>query len=348
MDHSNIENLGETGDLDWERALSQYQTVMVSGTKTMQIKAMTMLASLSKNAPENVLARIIPYLTKILGDYHPNQSGCSLQKASAYCLKCIACRGNGELAKEIGRHGAAISLLRWLPHSDGVFQEVLIKCLLVVVTFCNTSRTVVASNGGLEILISLLDSCTANIRLYLLEVLSALALLREVRRALTRLGGLHFLVEAASCGSMVSRERSCQAIGLIGVSGRGRHTLVDLGVIPVLIGLLREGDHSTKLVAGNALGVISAHVDYIRPVAQAGAICLFAELFQGSDFHDNLIAENVFCILAVAEENAIEIAGHLVRILREGDDESKFSAACLMSQTLSICGSAIGYNSYPN
>lgn len=39
------------------------------------------------------------------------------------------------------------------------------------------------------------------------------------------------------------------------------------------------------------------------------------------------IAENVFCILAVAEGNAVLIAEQLVRILREGDSEAKFAAS---------------------
>ncbi|KAF7831303.1 vacuolar protein 8 [Senna tora] len=332
MDISDLREVDETCNLDWEKALSQFQNVMVSGTMGMQIKAMIMLAHQSKHAPESVLSRIIPHLTGILGDYQSNQSsGFSLQKASAYCLKCIASRGDGELAMEIGRHGAATSLLRWLSHSDGEFQEVLIKCLLVVVTFSNRSRAAVASSGGLEIIISLLDLCTDDdIRLYLLEILSALALLKDVRRALARFGGLHLLVEAASSGTMVSRERACQAIGLLGVPRRSRRMLIEIGVIPVLVELLSEGDETTKLVAGNALGVISAHVDYIRPVAQAGVISLYAELLQGLERTGKDIAEDVFCILAVAEENAIEIVGHLVRILREGDEESKASAAEVM------------------
>ncbi|XP_028779011.1 uncharacterized protein LOC114735476 [Neltuma alba] len=326
MSHSDIESIDET-IINWEQALSQYETVMCSGTETMQIKAMTKLARLSKHAPEGLLVRIIPHLIENLDDYHSVNSDCSLQKASAYCLKCIACRGDGGLAKEIGRLDGANPLLWWLSHSNGEFQVVLIKCLLVLVTFCNSSRAVVAGNEGVEIIISLLNSYTDDVRLYLLEILSALALLRDVRRALTRLGSLKFLVEAASCGSMVSRERACQAIGLLGVPRRARRTLVELGVIPVLVDCLRDGDHIMKLVAGNALGVISAHIDYSRLVGQSGVISLYAELLQGPDPSGKEIAEDVFCILAVAEENAVEITRHLVRILREGDDESKASAA---------------------
>ncbi|KAK7305216.1 hypothetical protein VNO77_43117 [Canavalia gladiata] len=316
--------------VDWEQELSKYQNVVASGTKSMKIKAMVMLARFSKHAPEHVLGRTIPILTEILADDASNDSAPSLQEAAAYCLKCIACRGDGGLAIEIGGHGATQSLMRLLPHSDGRMQKVLIKCLLVIVSFCNASRIVVATNGGVEIIISLLNSCTNDTRRYLLEILSVLALRREVRKALTRLGALHFLVEAAGFGSMVSRERACQAIGLLGVTRQARRTLVELGMIPVLVELFRDGDHATKLVVGNSLGVISAHVDYIRPVARAGAIPLYAELLEGPDPSGKEIAEDVFCILAAAETNAVEIAGHLVRILRDGDDEAKASAADVM------------------
>ncbi|TXG68103.1 hypothetical protein EZV62_009378 [Acer yangbiense] len=106
---------------------------------------------------------------------------------------------------------------------------------------------------------------------------------------------------------------------------RCRH--VELGVIPVLVDLFRVGDSTTKVVAGNSPGVISVHVDYIRLVAEAGAILLYAELLQVPDFIGKEIAEDLFCVLAVAKENAVSIAEHLVRILREGDDESKTVAA---------------------
>jgi len=59
----------------------------------------------------------------------------SIQEAAAYCLKCIACRGDGELAVEIGGDGATHSLMRLLPHSDGRMQKVIIKCFLVIDSF---------------------------------------------------------------------------------------------------------------------------------------------------------------------------------------------------------------------
>jgi hypothetical protein len=76
---------------------------------------------------------------------------------------------------------------------------------------------------------------------------------------------------------MVSRERACQAIGLLRVLRLARRRPVELGVIPVLMELFRVGDSTTKVVAGNSLGVISAHVDYIRLVAEVGAIPLLVK-----------------------------------------------------------------------
>lgn len=314
----------KTENFNWEVTLRNYENVIGSGTQSMKIKAMFMLAKYSKKAPEHVLSTIIPILIEILDHNIANDSAPSLlQEASAYCLKCIACRGDGSLAIEMGEHGVAHSLIRLLPRADGKMLKVLIKCLLVVVSFCDTSRTFVAANGGLEIIISLLSSCSDDVRLYLLEILSALALRMEVRRELIRLGALRFIVEAAGVGSMISRERACQSIGLVGLSREGKRMLFELGVISVLVELFRDGDNTTKLVASNTLGVLLNHVDYIRPIAQAGAVPLYAELLQGDDVSGKEIAEDVFCILAVAEANAVEIVGHLVRLLREGDDEAK-------------------------
>ncbi|XP_015938173.1 protein spotted leaf 11 [Arachis duranensis] len=319
----------ESGDIDWENELRKFQNAIATGTKSKRIKAMSMLARYSKHAPEHVLARTIPFLMEILG--HNNRSidsaNFSLQMASAYCLKCIACRSD-ELVTQMGANGAAQLLLNLLPHSDGMFLKVLVKCLLVVVGFCNTSRAVVATAGGLGIIVDKLSSCEdRGIRRYLLEILSLLALRRNVRREIVRLDALHYVVEAVGVGSMVSRERACQAIGMFGVTREGRRAVVELGAILPVVELFCSGDHTTKLVAGNTLGVISAHVDCIRSIAQAGAIPLYSELLEGGDPSGKDIAEDAFCVLAVDEANAIEIVGHLVRIMRDGDNEAKAAAA---------------------
>ena len=326
MGHSEAEKIQEKLNPDWEKAFNQYENVISSGTEAMRMKATVKLAHFCKYAPQSILARTIPILAEILSKVPSNNSSQPIQEAAVYCLKCIACRGDGGLVIEIGQSGAIVSILRLLPHSDNGFERVMIKCLWVLVNFGKINREIVARNG-LEVIINMLNLRTDGTRRYLLEMLSALTLLREVRRVLTSLGGICFLVEAARCGSMVSRERACQAIGLLGVTRRVRRMLVELGVIPVLVELFRDGDSTTKLVAGNSLGVISAHIDYIRPVAQAGAIPLYAELLQGPDPSGKEIAEDVFCILAVAEMNAIEIAEHLVGILKEGDDAAKAAAA---------------------
>lgn len=327
MGHSGTENIHEKLNADWEKAFNQYEHVISSGNEAMRIKGTIKLAHLAKHGPEKILAGTIPILAELLSNGPSNNSSQPIQEAAVYCLKCIARRGDGGLATEIGESGAIQSILRLLPDSDNGFGRVMIKCLWILVNFGSMNREIVARNGGLEIIINMLNLHVDATRKYLLEILSALTLLREVRRVLTSLGGLHFLVEAARCGSMVSRERACQALGLLGVTRLARRMLVELGVIPVLVELFRDGDSRTKLVVGNSLGVISAHIDYIRPVAQAGAIPLYAELLRGPEPIGREIAEDAFCILAVAEVNAVEIAEHLVGILREVDDEAKAAAA---------------------
>lgn len=315
-------------DTNWEEAFNRFEQAVVSGSEALQVKALTKLARVSKFAPQDILAATIPILARLLGEN--NFSGNltrSIQQAAAYCLKQIASQADGALATEIGQSGVINSVLRLFPQSDDSLRTILVKCLRVFVTFGNENRVIVARNGGLEIVIDLLNSCNDGTRRYLLEILSALALLREVRRVLICLGGLRYLVEAVSFGCVVSRERACQAIGLLGVTGRARRLLVELGVIPGLVELFHIGDWTTKLVAGNTLGVIAAHVEYIRPVAEAGAIPLYAELLQGPDSTGKEISEDVFCILAVSEANANAIAEHLVRILREGDNEANAAAA---------------------
>ncbi|XWS27763.1 hypothetical protein CRYUN_Cryun25bG0008600 [Craigia yunnanensis] len=308
---------------NWEEALNHFKMVIDCGTEAMRIKAIIKLAQLSNLAPEYILGHTVPILANLIADHTSDNSSLSLQGVVVYCLKCIACQGDGRLANEIGQSGALLSILRLLPESDGSFQRVAVKCLWCLVNLSNDNRVIVAMNGGLEIIVNMLNSYMVSVRRYLLEILSALSLLRVVRRGLASLGGLRFLVEAASCGNMLSRERACQAIGLLGVTRRARRMLVDVGVIPVLVELLRVGDSATKLVAGNSLGVISAHIDYIGLVAQAGAIPLFAELVQRPEPLGHEVAEDAFCLLAVTEANAVSIAEHLVRILREGNDEAK-------------------------
>ncbi|XP_022936629.1 uncharacterized protein LOC111443172 [Cucurbita moschata] len=327
MGHSQIHRASEKPNLDWEAALKQYENVMATESEAVKVKATIKLASLSNDAPHNILNSTIPIIAKHLEVNPISNSSQSMRGAAAYCLKRISRQGDGTLATAVAHSGALESILRSLPDTSGGFRKILVKCIWSIVTCDKPSRVIVARNGGLEVVIGMFDSVVDGTRRYLLEILSALALVREVRKALISLRGLPFLVQAARYGCMASRERACQAIGLIAITRRGRHMLVELGVIPVLIELFCEGDYVTKLVAGNSLGIVSAHVAYIRPVAQAGAIPLFADLLQWPNPIAKEIAEDVFCLLAVAEANAVLIFDHLVRILKEGDDEGKAAAA---------------------
>lgn len=307
---------------EWDDAFHSYEEIINNGSENSKLRATIKLADLLDRAPKNLLSLTVPILTRLI----EGPSG-PVQEAAAYCLKCLTCHEDHELVTLVCVPRTLASLVRILLCSNGRCQRYLIKCLWGVVTYARDSRVYVFASGGLEVVVGMLASVTDNRRRYLLEILSALALVREVRRALVSLGELRLLIEAAKFGSMVSRERAAQALGLLGVTRRARRALVALGAIQALVDLLREGDSLTKVVAGNALGVISSHVDYIRPVAQAGVIPLYAELLQGTEPLGREVAEDVFCVLAVVEVNAVEITEHLVRILQEGHAEAKAAAA---------------------
>ena len=78
--------------------------------------------------------------------------------------------------------------------------------------------------------------------------------------------------------------------------------------------------------------MISAHVDCIRPLAQAGAIPLYIELLRGAEPLEKEIAEDVFCVLAIAEVNAVSIAQNLAQILTQNDDKAKAVAAEILGR----------------
>lgn len=302
-----------------------YEEVIKNGTETLKLRATMKLVSLLDSVPKHFLLLTVPILIGIIDGTMCNPG--PLQETAAYCLKCIACEEDSELLTLICMPRTIASFVRILKQSDGRCRRYMIKCLWGMASSVKDSRVHIFSSGGLEVIVVMLASCTDSGRRYLLEILSALTLTRDVRRALTCIGGLGLLIEAAKHGSMVSRERAAQALGLLGVVKKARRTLVGLGVIPVLADLLQDGDVSTKVVAGNALGIISSHVDFIRPVAKAGVIPLYAELLRGPEPLGREVAEDVFCVLAVAESNAIEISEHLVRILQEDNAEAKAAAA---------------------
>lgn len=310
---------------EWDDAFHSYEEIINHGSENSKSRATIKLAHLLDRVPKHLLSLTVPILIRLIEG--PWESSSPVQEAAAYCLKRLTCYGDHELVTLVCAPRTLASLVRNLLCSEGRCQEHLIKCLWGVVTYARESRVYVFASDGLEVVVNLLALCTDARRRYLLEILSALALVREVRRTLVSMGALRFLVEAAKCGSMVSRERAAQALGLLGVTRRARRALVALGAIPALVDLLRDGDPTTKMLAGNALGVISSHVDYIRPVAQAGVIPLYAELLRGTEQLGREVAEDVFCVLAVVEVNAVEITEHLVRILQEGHAEAKVAAA---------------------
>ncbi|KAF3610262.1 hypothetical protein DY000_02049718 [Brassica cretica] len=316
-------------NLDWETEFNRFEQAISSSPAPIRVRSVIKLSAFANQSPESILTRAIPILAGVLRvSDDPDRS---VQAAAAHCLKRIACLG-GEFAATMGRCGVIASLLGLLleaANDNGiVLRRIWVKCLWSLVTFGSSIRIGLARLGGVEIVTRELNTWEDDSsRWCLLEILTALTTIRESRRVLVHNGGLKFLVEAAKVGNFASRERACHAIGLIGVTRRCRRLLVEAGVVPALVDLFRDGDEKGKLLAGNALGIIAAQSEYIRPVTEAGSIPLYVELLSGGDPMGKDIAEDVFCILAVAEGNAVLIAEQLVRILREGDNESKFAAS---------------------
>lgn len=326
MDQSGSEGSQPESSTRWEEAFNLYQEVILGHDEALSVQATIKLARLSSHAPESIIVQTVPILVNLLCGSSTSEST-SMLTACAYCLKCIACQGDGRLAAIIAQTGATKFILSILPHSEGHLQKILLKCLRNVVAFGVADQMIVFGDDGLEVILDMLKSCFDGLRKFLLEILSTLALSREARRVIFSLGRVNFIVESAGQGSMISRTRAAQAIGLFGLVRRVRRMLVDLGAIQVLTELLRDGDTSAKLVSSNALGVISSHANFIRPVAEAGTIPLYADLLQGPEPMGKEIAEDVFCILAVDEPYALRIAEHLVRILGGNNSEAKAAAA---------------------
>lgn len=320
-------------NINWDEVFHLYANVIAHENDALRVKATIKLARMSNRAPENILSITVPILVELLESpsHNPNPP---VQEASAYCLKCIACIGEGKLATLIGQSGVIPILLRLLPNSDGSFRKGLLKCLRNVVTFGEPNRLIVASNGGTEIVLNMLDSCSDDSTLILLEILSALALKREVRKLILSSGGVWFLVESARLGSLISRSRAAQAIGLLGLIKGARRELVNAGAIPVLMELINDGDMSMRLVAANALGVILTDADNIWPIAESGVVPLYTELLKGSDPIGREIAGDVLYTLATVEENAFAIVKHFTGILTGDNGEAKSLAGDILRHLL--------------
>lgn len=310
----------DSSSINWHQAVQVYMNTIACESEDLQLKATLQLARVSKNAPETILVATIPALVDLLS------STPRMQAAAAYALGCIAPKYDGRLCPMIGQLGAIPSLVRLINTSEEVFQKVLLRCLRALVSFDGPNREILMVSDGLEMTLDFLCRCTDERRRYLLEILSALSMLRQVRRVLVGFGAIEFVVEALSNGKMISRIRAAQTIGMVGISRRVRHMLVENGVIPALVALFNEANSLDRLVAANALGVISSHVDYLKPVAQGGAISLYVELLKGPEPLGKEIAEDAFCVLAVEEENAVMISEQMVRILEGNSEEAKSAA----------------------
>lgn len=309
----------------WDQIVQSSVRLLNCDRELVQIRATIKLGRIAKSVPEDILEQTVPHVVALLN--HPSHSQpLSIQETASFCLGRLACRGE-KLSSKIGDSGTLPILLRLLQESEGRMQRVVVKALRELVICTQSNQVILARSGGVETIIHLMASSSDDIKNCAAEILSAMTSLKEVRRAIVGMHGIPVLIQSARLGRIASRARAAQAIGLLGVTRRTRRMLVNAGAIPALIELLREGDLAAKLVSGNALGIISAHVDYLRPVAQAGAIPLFAELLEGNDPQGKEIAEDVFSILAVAEENAIAIAEHLIRILQGSNPEAKAAAA---------------------
>lgn len=322
LEMSEANEAESSNSIDWNEQFNLFAKVLASEKDALKIRAVVKLAKMSKDAPENILELAVPMLLELLRSQSP-----LVQEASAYCLKCIA----SGYANLIGQPRVVSTLLSLLSNSREGLLRALLKCIRNVVLFGTNSRKILVSHGGLQIVLDMIDNCSGESKLILLEILSTLALIREGRNFVLNSMRVHLLVEAAKCGSMTSRTRAAQAIGLLGLNKRAGRLLEGVGAIPVLILLLEEGDPPMKLVVGNALGVIFSCTcfDHIRLIAlsQPQVISFYVELLESSEIIGKEIAEDVLCLLAVCEENAIPIIEQLVRVLGENDPEAKAAAA---------------------
>ncbi|XP_038978274.1 U-box domain-containing protein 11-like [Phoenix dactylifera] len=98
-----------------------------------------------------------------------------------------------------------------------------------------------------------------------------------------------------------------------------------LGGLPFLLEAVSSGKLFSMTLAAQAIGLLGV-ARRVWPVVQAGAIPTYVELPREPEPLGKEIAVDVFCVLAVAEENAVLIVEELVRIL-QGNEEAAKSAA---------------------
>jgi hypothetical protein len=300
----------------------------------VQILGCLLLAKQIKFVPEETLKMLIPTLIQFLESNSCSQ-GLSVREVALIAIRRISMKGE-DLRVKLGRLGVFTSLLTLVSSStsqNDVRTQILVLQTMRELVLCTKENQVMLFRvEGVQIILELVASSSLldTAKCLCVEILGILSSLRDVRREIANRSGVSIIIEAIKVGSMDARTRGAHALGLLSLTKRVRRMIVDAGGIPVLVDLLRDGDEGAKLVAGNSLGLVSACVDHLWHVAHAGAIPLYINLLESGNPHGKDITKDVFCILAVSEENALTIVDHLVRILLYGDVESKVAAADIL------------------
>ncbi|CAN6300400.1 unnamed protein product [Urochloa humidicola] len=312
----------EDGETDWAQVARKYVNVVSSGDEAAAVRATLEVKRLASHAPDPAVRLAVRALVGVLAGSPPPR----LQAAASQALCSVVRVDGGKFAAEVVAAGFFTVAHLLLPESEEVPLRILLRCLSCVLSFHATSRVEFTRGGGAEVILNLFPGCSAATKRWLVEILSALALMREVRRLLLTDGKVEYLVEAISFGNLASRTRAAQAAGLLGASTIGRSSLAEMGAPLALVGLMRDGDSSAKLVAANALGIVSSIGHHLQLIHQSGAIPLYAELLKEDHPLAKDIVEDVFCILISIRDNAGVVLENLAGILR-GEDDLAISAA---------------------
>ncbi|KAK8445612.1 hypothetical protein SEVIR_9G357900v4 [Setaria viridis] len=312
----------EDGEIDWAEAARKYLDVVSSGHEGAAVRATLEIKRMASHAPDPAVRLAVWALVGLLDRSPPPR----LQAAASQALCSVVRVDGGKFADEIVDAGFLPVAQRLLPESEEVPQRILLRCLSCILSFHATSRVVFARGGGAEVILDLFQGCSGATKRHLVEILSALALVREVRRLILADGKVEYLVEAISFGNLVSRTRAAQSAGLLGASTNGRSSLVEMGAPLALVGLMRDGDSSAKLVAANALGIVSSIGHHLPLIHQSGAIPLYAELLKENPPLAKDIVEDVFCILVSIRDNTGAVLENLAGILTGQDDLAISSA----------------------
>ena len=312
----------EDGETEWAEAARKYLHVVSSGDEAAAVRATLEIKRLACHAPDSAMRVAVRALVGLLARSPPPR----LQAAASQALCSVVGVDGGRFAAEAVDAGFFPVAQGLLPEAEEVPQRILLRCLSCILTFHATSRVVFGRGGGAEVFLGLFPGCSGASKRRLLEILSALALMKEVRRLLLTDGKVEYLVAAISSGNLASRTRAAQAAGLLGASTIGRSLLVEMGAPVALVGLMRNGDSSANLVAANALGIVSSIGPHLPLIHQSGAIPLYAELLKESHPLAKDIVKDVFCILTSIRDSAGVVLENLAAILR-GEDDLAISAA---------------------